>query len=415
MEGAWYDDDRIKLSKQRIDKTDYFSEVTVETQPIPGTTDQVDVNFGVTEKTTGNITLGAGYSQTEKVILSGSISQANIFGSGRYASIQVSTGKLNRAIGFSYNNPYFTVDGISQGFDVYHRKFDPTDSSYEDTYRYKTVSTGGGIRFGIPISENQAINFGVAVDYTKVTIDKAKGSPWQYMRFVKNFCGESAEACGNLSVPLTVGWVSDYRNSAINPTQGTYQRATLELSPGGDLRYYKLNYQHQRYFPVTRNLTLMLNGEAGYAKGLGGQDLPFFKNFYAGGIGSVRGWDAGSLGPYEIDQYGDEVYLGGTRRLIFNAELSMPVPGFGADKSFRFGPFFDAGQVYSDEKASAECQMIGSERERVCDEGPIRMSVGLAATWLSPLGPLKFSFAYPLNRQRNDTIQRFQFQMGTVF
>ncbi|MDR1934960.1 MAG: outer membrane protein assembly factor BamA [Candidatus Accumulibacter sp.] len=409
MEGGWYDDERVKLSKERIDKTDYFAEVTVETPPVPGTTDQIDINFGVTEKTTGNITVGAGYSQSEKVILSGSISQANIFGSGKFASVQIGTGKINRAIGLSYNNPYFTVDGVSQGFDVYHRKSDPT---YLD-YMYKTTSTGGGIRFGIPISEKQVINFGAAVDYTKVTIDRADGdTPRQYERFVDRFCGEDTDTCGNLSVPLTVGWVSDGRDSAINPTRGAYQRAAFEVSPGGDLRYYKLTYQHQRYFPVTRDLVLMLNGELGYAKGLGGQEMPFFKNFYAGGTGSVRGWDTASLGPYEIDSSDDDVRLGGTRRFVFNAELTMPVPGLGADKSFRLGPFFDAGQVYSDQKSEGSCSP-GSRT--VCGEGPIRMSVGVAATWLSPLGPLKFSFAQPLNKQKDDNIQRFQFQMGTMF
>ncbi len=408
MEGGWYDDERVKLSKQRIDKTDYFSEVTVETPPVPGTTDQIDVNYNVTEKSTGNITVGAGYSQSEKVILSGSISQANIFGSGKFASVQIGTGKINRAIGFSYNNPYFTVDGVSQGFDIYHRKSNPTSLGYV----YKTESTGGGIKFGIPISEKQSINFGAAVDYTKVTIDREdEDTPLQYQRFIDKFCGSNADTCGNLSVPLTVGWISDGKDSAINPTQGTYQKATFEVSPGGDLRYYKATYQHQRFFPVTRNLTLMLNGEVGYAKGLRGQDMPFFKNFYAGGTGSVRGWDTASLGPYEIDTDGDEVRLGGTRRFVFNAELSMPVPGFGVDKSFRFGPFFDAGQVYSDEKTGA----CSSGSGIVCEEGPVRMSVGLAATWLSPLGPLKFSFAQPLNKQKNDNIQRFQFQMGTTF
>ena len=408
MEGAWYNDERVKLSRQRIVRTDYFSEVTVETPPVPGTTDQVDVNFGVTEKTTGNITLGAGYSQSEKVILSGSISQANIFGSGKFASIEIGTGKINRAIGLNFNNPYFTVDGVSQGFDVYHRKSDPT---YLD-YMYKTESTGGNVRFGIPISEHQSISFGAGVDYTKVTIDRGNGlTPRQYERFIAKFCGLSSDTCGNLSVPLTAGWISDGRDSAINPTRGAYQRAILEVSPGGDLRYYKATYQHQRYFPVTQGLTLMLNGEVGYAKGLGGQDMPFFKNFYAGGTGSVRGWDTASLGPYEIDFDDDEVRLGGTRRFVFNAELTMPVPGFGADKSFRFGPFFDAGQVYSDEK-TGNCSR-GSRT--VCGEGPIRMSVGFAATWLSPLGPLKFSFAHPMNKQENDNIQRFQFQMGTTF
>ncbi len=402
MEGAWYDDEKVKRSKQRIDKTDYFSEVTVETPPVPGTTDQIDVNYNVTEKSTGNISLGAGFSQSEKVILSGSISQANIFGSGKFVSVQVGTGKINRALGLSYNNPYFTVDGVSQGFDVYHRKTDPTSLGYV----YKTESTGGGIKFGIPIAEKQSISFGAAVDYTKVEIDlNDPDTPLQYTNFVKTFCGPNENTCGNLSVPLTVGWVSDGKDSVINPTRGTYQKATFEVSPGGDLRYYKATYQHQRFFPVSQKMVLMLNGEAGYAKGLSGQEMPFFKNFYAGGVGSVRGYDTASLGPYELDSNGDEVRLGGTRRYIFNAELTMPVPGFGADKSMRFGPFFDAGQVTSDEE----------KRAGVYDSGPVRMSVGLAATWLSPMGPLKFSLAEPLNRQKSDNIQIFQFQMGTMF
>ena len=148
----------------------------------------------------------------------------------------------------------------------------------------------------------------------------------------------------------------------------------------------------------------MLNGEVGYAKGLGGQDMPFFKNFYAGGPGSVRGYDSSSLGPYEIDWEGDEVRLGGTRRFIFNAELALPLPGFGADKSMRFGPFFDAGQVYADKLDPA-----------TKDGGPVRMSVGLSASWLSPMGPLKLSMAYPLNKQKDDSIQKIQFQMGMGF
>lgn len=408
MEGGWYDDERVKLSKQRIDKTDYFSEVTVETPPVPGTTDQIDVNFNVTEKSTGNITIGAGFSQSEKVMLSGSISQSNIFGSGKYVAVQVATGKINRALSLSYTNPYFTVDGVSQGFDVYHRKSNPTTLGYV----YKTQSTGGGLRFGIPISEKQSINFGAAIDHTKVTIDlDDQDTPLQYRKFVRKFCGETADTCGNLSVPLTAGWVSDGTDSVINTTRGTYQKATFEVSPAGDLRYYKATYQHKRFIPVLSNMTLVLNGEVGYAKGLGGQDMPFFKNFYAGGVGSVRGYDSASLGPYEIDSDGDEVRLGGTRRFVLNAELLMPLPGFGKDKSMRFGPFFDAGQVYSEEKAASVC----ASGSGVCDQGPVRMSVGLAATWFSPLGPLKFSVAQPLNKQKNDNIQIFQFQMGTVF
>lgn len=399
MEGGWYDDERVKLSRQRIDKTDYFGEVNVETPPVPGTTDQVDVNITVTEKSTGNVSVGAGYSQSEGVILSGAISQSNIFGSGKHVSLQLNTGKINRAIGVGYTNPYFTVDGISQGFDVYHKRIDPQDLGYV----YTTESTGGGIRFGIPISEKQSINFGAAIDYTDFEIDyNDEDTPLQYKKFSDDFCN-SEDSCANLSIPLTAGWKYDTKDSAISPTRGAYQSLSFEVSPGGDIKYYKATYQHQRFFSVAKDMVLMLNGELGYADGLGGQAMPFYKNFYAGGPSSVRGYEAASLGPYEIDSDGDIVHLGGTERVVFNAELSMPVPGFGADKSLKFGPFFDAGQVFGDSGGD------------VYDGGSIRMSVGLAATWISPFGPLKFSLAQPLNDENDDKLQRFQFQMGQTF
>jgi outer membrane protein insertion porin family len=434
MEGGWYDDERVKLSKQRVDKTDYFGEVNIETPPVPGTTDQVDVNINVTEKSTGSISLGAGFSQSEKLILSGSVAQSNIFGSGKFASVQIATGKINQALGFSYTNPYFTVDGVSQGFDIYHRKADPTTLGYV----FKTQSTGGGIRFGLPIAEKQSISFGLAVDYTQVEINPGDAlltppapPPSQYLRFNNAFCGSGSSVlpattdpayaayinntpstCGNLTIPATIGWSSDTKDSAINPTRGTLQRAGLEVAlPGGDLKYYRLSYQHQRYFPVSRTMVLMLNGELGYAKGMSGQELPFYKNFYAGGVGSVRGYDTASLGPYERSSTGDETRLGGTKRFVFNAELSMPIPGFGVDKSMRMGPFFDAGQIYGDGNYPSGTCVQGN----VCDPGPIRMSVGLAATWISPFGPLKFSVGQPINDQKSDKIQRFQFQMGTAF
>lgn len=413
MEGAWYDDERVKLSKQRIDKTDYFSEVNVETPPVPGTTDQVDVNFAVTEKSTGNISLGAGYSQAEKIMLSGSVSQSNIFGSGKYVSLTVGTGAINRALALSYTNPYFTVDGISQGFDVYHRKSDPQSLGYV----YKTTSTGGGIRFGIPIGEKQAVSFGAAIDQTEVTIDTGDtDTPDQYLRFNNQYCGNGSStipsnrstipsSCQNITLPLTAAWASDGKDSVLNPTRGTFQRLGFEVSPAGDLKYYKANYQIQHYYPVTRSMILMLNGELGYGKGLSDMPLPFYKNYYAGGASSVRGYEAASLGPYEINSSGDTVRLGGTRRVVVNAELMVPAPG-GLEKSIRLGPFFDAGQVYGDSSTNAS---------GTADGGPMRMSAGVAATWISPFGPLKFSFAQPLNKQDNDKIQRFQFQMGQTF
>ena len=416
MEGAWFDDERVKRSKERIDKTDYFSEVTVETPPVPGTTDQVDVNIGVVEKTTGNISVGAGFSQSEGVILSGSISQANLFGSGKFVSLQVNTGDINRTLGIGYNNPYFTVDGVSQGFDAYHRKSTPESLGYY----YSTESTGGGVRFGIPLDEKQSLNFGLAIDYTDVKIDPTSISqppPTQYLRFNNQHCGTGTSdltgipnsaipsSCDNFTVPATIGWVRDTKDSAINPTKGSLQKLNFEVAiPGGDLTYYKATYQYQQFFAVTRNVVMMLNGELGYGKGLSDQDLPFYKNFYAGGPGSVRGYDTASLGPYELDSSGDYVRLGGTTRAVFNAELSMPVPGLGM-KEVKFGPFFDAGQVYSD----------ASNMPGVYEGGAVRMSVGIAATWISPFGPLKFSLAQPLNDQESDKLQQFQFQMGQTF
>lgn len=403
MEGGWYDDERVKLSKQRVDKTNYFSEVNVETPPVPGTTDQVDVNVNVTEKSTGNIMAGVGFSQSEKLILQGSISQANIFGSGKFVSLNLNTGKINRIASISYTNPYFTVDGITQGFDVYHSRTNPLSLGYA----YKKESTGGGVRFGIPIGEKQAISFGAAMDFTTVDIDRSDANtPVQYKNFSDKFC-QGSNSCGNTSFPFSTGWTKDSKDSAILPTKGALQRANYEISPLGDIKYNKATYQHQLFFSVTKGVVLMLNGEAGIAKGLNGQALPYYRNFYAGGSGSVRGYDTASLGPYEISTVtGSPVRLGGTRRFVFNAELSLPAPGFGNDKSVRFGPFFDAGQVYGDKD---------SQSASAYAEGPVRMSTGLAATWVSPFGPLKFSIAQPLNKQEHDKLQKFQFQMGQAF
>ncbi|HNI73182.1 MAG TPA: outer membrane protein assembly factor BamA [Accumulibacter sp.] len=389
MEGAWYDADRVAASRERIDKTTYFSEVTVATPPVPGTTDQVDVNVNVAEKSTGNISLGAGYSSSEKLIISGSISQANIFGSGKFLALQMNTGKLNRTIGINYTNPYFTVDGISQGFDLYHRNVNPTTLGYA----FKSQSTGGGIRFGFPIGEKETLGFGLAIDQTKINIDPVTAAtPVQYIDFQKEF-GKS-----NITLPATVSWSSDTRNSAIYPTTGGMQRLGLEVAlPGLDLTFYRLTYQNQRFFSLTKDVVLMLSTDLGYAAGYHGQGLPFYKNFYAGGIGSVRGYDTASLGP--VNAAYPDTRLGGTRKVIFNSELLFPFPG--VDKSFRFGPFFDAGNVYTDTYTFSK-------------EG-LRMSYGLSAAWLSPLGPLKFSLGQPINQKSNDKLQKFQFQLGTVF
>lgn len=392
MEASWYDGDKINKSRTRIDRLGYFEDVTVETPAVPATTDQVDVNVNVKEKPTGNVMLGAGFSSSEKLVLSGSLSQQNLFGSGKFAGVQLNTSKVNTVVSLSYTDPYYTVDGIGRGFDVYHRK---TNTSSLVVGAYDSKSTGGGVRYGVPIAEDDSISFGLSGDLTSLTVNSY--SPLQFQNYVREFGDTNTTLLG------TAGWAKETIDSRLYPTKGTVNRVVGELGlPAGNLgtlHYYRATFQHQQFIPViARNYTLLLNGEFGIAGGYGGKPLPFFKNYYAGGIGSVRGYDTSSLGP--IDPATD-TRLGGTRRLVFNAELLVPMPGMGLDKSVRLGAFIDGGQVWG------QGQKIST--------GDLRYSTGVSLVWSSPLGPLKFSFANPLNRRADDKVQRLQFQMGTTF
>jgi len=387
LEGAYYDADKIQKSKLRLDRLGYFTQVDVETPAVPGTSDQVDVNIKVTEKPTGAITLGAGFSSEEKVILSGSISQQNIFGSGKHISAAISTSKVNRNASLSFTNPYYTVDGVSRGFDIYKRRLDASNLGLG---YYTTDTTGAGVRFGVPLTEVDNLVFGLGAENTKLGVNET--SPIAYKNFVRIF-GDN-----NTSLPGTIGWIREQRDSVLAPTRGTLIRANLEAGlPGGSLKYYKLTEQVQWYYPISRTYTFMLNGEIGAADGLQGKPLPFFKNFYAGGVSSVRGYDAYSLGPR--DNLGDPI--GGTRRLVGNAEVLFPMPGSGTDRTMRLSVFVDAGQVWG-----------AGEKMSISD---LRYSTGLAFNWTSPVGPLRLSYGFPLNIQEGDRIQRMQFLLGQVF
>ncbi|MBP5986880.1 MAG: outer membrane protein assembly factor BamA [Azonexus sp.] len=395
MEGGWYDGDKVAGSKQRIDKLGFFLETAIETPAVAGTSDQLDVNVNVTEKPTGNLMLGVGTSSTDKIILSGSIAQNNFMGSGNNVAIQVNSAKSYRTYVFSYTNPYFTADGVSQGFDIYHRT---TNTSNTALAYYSSASTGGGIRFGFPIGEKESLGFGLGIDSTRITAYST--SPLLYRNYVDYPNNDSVT---KLSIPLTLNWTSDGKDSYFFPTSGLYQKAGLELAtPGGDLTYYRASYQAQYYIPVSKQFTLMLNGEVGYANGYGGKELPFFKNFYAGGVSSVRGYKASSLGPTISDTVNNVTTtyrIGGNRRAVGNAELLWGIPGM--EKTFRMGWFVDAGQVWgSGDKLSLS---------------DLRYSTGISIAWISPLGPLKFSLGKPLNKQAGDDPELFQFQLGSTF
>ena len=385
FEGAWYSGERLQLSKQRIDKLGYFTEVNIETPAVQGTTDQVDVNVSVVEKPTGNLLLGAGFGSGEGLLLSGSVSQNNIFGSGRHLTAQVNTSRVNTAYVLSYTDPYWTVDGVSAGFDVYLKKL---SANADLLGRYETKTYGGQLRLGVPISEFNTIQYGVGAERTEITtfVD----SPLIYQDYVNTFGAE------NTNVFLTVGLTRDQRDSLIYPTRGSLHKFSAEVgTPAGTLEYFKLTYQYQRYFPLTRYLAFMLNGEAGYGDGYGDTPvLPFFKNYFAGGVSSVRGFKTYTIGPK--DSNGDP--RGGTRKLVGNAELLFPFPGMANDKSVRLSAFFDAGMV--DDTYNVDAW---------------RYSAGVAALWVSPFGPLKISIAVPLRSVELDKKQPFQFTFGGVF
>lgn len=384
FEGAWYSADKINLSRRRIDKLGYFTEVNVETPAVPGTTDQVDVNISLTEKPTGVILLGAGFGSGEGVIVSGSVSQQNIFGSGKHVTAQIGTSKLNTTYALSYTDPYFTVDGVSQGFDVYLREVDAINSGLGF---YQTKTVGGAVRLGVPISEIDTVNYGLGYEQTKITIFPE--SPLFYKDYVATFGDQNSTVLG------TIGWTRDGRDSLIYPTSGTLHKVSGELGlPGGTLKYYKASYQYQRYFPLTSTYTLMLNGEGGFGDGYGGKPLPFFRNFFAGGVSSVRGYKTFTVGPK--DSNGDP--RGGSRRLVGNAELLFPFPGLEKDRSVRMSAFVDAG-------------MVGE----TYDAGAFRYSTGIGVLWVSPLGPLKVSVALPIGAEQGDRKQPFQFTIGGVF
>jgi outer membrane protein insertion porin family len=398
MEGGWYNLEKINRSKERIDKLGFFESVSVETPAVAGTTDQVDVNYNVVERATGNVLAGVGFSSAEGLIFSGSISQNNLFGTGKRLSIQLNTGSVNTTYAVSFTDPYFTVDGLSLGWDAYWRSTDAGELS--DVSDYETTTIGVGGRLGVPISERDTINFGLAVEETDLEL--TEDSPPQFITFQDTF--------GNPTTTLRVdaSWSRDSRDSLLYPTKGSLQRIHGEIGlPPADLEYYKLSYQHQWFKRLTREFVLMLNGEIGYGDGYSGKPLPFFRNFYAGGSSSVRGFKAATLGPKAINNDGDVTALGGDTKLVGNAELLFPVPGMKHDKSIRMSTFVDMGATWGPDDYL--------DRYGSFNLSDIRYSAGIAVNWFSPLGPLKFSLAYPINSKSGDEEEVFQFALGGSF
>lgn len=398
-EAAWFDSDKVKLSRDRIDRLGFFDSVTVDPKPVPGTRDQVDLEVAVKERPTGSVNLGAGFSTSDGVILSAGFAQNNIFGTGKAVSAEVNTSDSTRTYALSVTEPYVTPEGISRSIDLYDRRVDMEELDLANDLEYET--RGAAVSWGIPFTEYDRVFLGAKWENTLV--DAGPRAPARYKRYKEDFDDPHALAA-------TIGWSRDSRDNALAPTRGTYQRLSAEVTlPVMDLRYYRASYQLQHYWPVTRDLTLAFNGEIGYGDSWGGKEYPFFKNFYAGGIGSVRGFENSSLGPkdYTDDEDGDGI--GGNASLNFSFEMLMPLPG--ADRTLRWFTFLDGGWVWGDsyDKYGNVEQSMGISLS------DLRYSVGVGVAWISPLGPLKFSIAAPLNDKDGDEVERFQFQIGTGF
>jgi outer membrane protein insertion porin family len=407
LESSWYDGDKIKLSRDRLGRLGFFTDTNVDTLEIPSTPDQVDLDVKVTEKPTGAVMLGAGFSSSEKLTLTGSINQANAFGSGNNIGINVNTSRVYRTIALSHTNPYFTEDGVSRTTELFLRTSRPP--LYLSDLNFKVVTRGANVSFGVPVSEFDRVFFGIGVEDT--TVDTFTNSPDRYKQYVTDF-SDSTDGVGTVTTrayPFTAAWQRDKRDSALIPTKGSFRRANFEVSPAGTASYYRASYQEQYFTPLPffDIATIALNGEFNYGAGISGRPYPIFKNYYAGGIGSVRGFTAGSLSVSGTGNSttvsGYNLPIGGQAKIVMNAELQMPFPGSGTDRSLRWFTFFDAGQVFNPQDG---------EPIRLSD---LRYSTGLGISWISPVGPLKLSLGYPLNPQTYDRTQRFQFQLGTGF
>jgi outer membrane protein insertion porin family len=392
LEGAWYSAAQIQRSRTRLERLGFFETVSVETPAVPENADQVDVNISVKERPTGNLLLGVGYSDADGLLFNASVTQKNLFGTGKELTASFDNSRAVTNFNVRYVNPYHTADGISRGFNVFANTLDAAELN---TAAYNTKTVGAGIFYSIPLSESRRIHLGA--DYERIDIETTSTSAQVAQDFV------AQNGITNDVLKATVAWSFDTLNRAIFPTSGSLQRLSGESSiPGSDLEYYKLSYLATLYWPVTENITFRVKGELGYGGGFGDtEELPFFKNFYAGGSSTVRGYRSRSLGPRDVLPPNDPI--GGNRRVLGSMEYIFPMPGASADQenSIRLSLFVDSGMVYG-----------AGEK---LDLGELRYSSGLAFNWFAPIGPISFSYAVPLNEQTGDRLEKFQFTLGVPF
>lgn len=422
MESATFDQSKINRSMERLRQLGYFEDVRVSTATVPENEQQVDMHIQVAERSTGSLNASAGWSQDDGLVLAGSVAQDNLFGTGKSAALSLSRSKVRLGGNLSFTDPYFTPDGVSMTYSLFGSKYSPYKLQ-SNARNYQMTRYGGQAMMGIPITEYDRINVGFGVEHMGVTL--FKNPPYRYQRFVEDHGKNNW---------LYKGLVSWYRNTTDDsywPTRGYQANVTGEIAlPGSGIKYYQFGHQQTWYFPLSKTFTLMLNGQIGVSGRYGNtHEVPFMFNQTGGGLGSVRGFESGSLGPKvnDIDpvdgSYDAESY-GGRFAANVNAELLFPFPGVKDSRTVRLSLFADAGSVWDGKTYNSgtysASNPYGSNAYYSSDyassfRNELRYSVGGALTWISPVGPIKLSYAYPLKKKDTDMVQRFQFQLGTVF
>ncbi|MFK7604631.1 MULTISPECIES: outer membrane protein assembly factor BamA [unclassified Pseudomonas] len=412
MEGGWASTYLIDQSKVRLERLGFFKEVNVETPAVPGTDDQVDVNYAVEEQASGSITASVGFAQSAGLILGGSITQNNFLGTGNKVSLGLTRSEYQSRYNFSYVDPYWTADGVSLGYNVFYRTTDYKELDV-DVANYSVDSLGAGITMGYPISDTSRLTYGLSVQQDEI-------STGQYT-VDEIFDFVNREGDKYLNFKASVGWSESTLNKGVLPTRGTSQSLVLESTiPGSDLQFYKLDYRAQLFQPLSDTYTMRLHTELGYGDGYGSTSgLPFYENYYAGGFNSVRGFKDSTLGPRSTPSSGrnpgtiadpdqDPLPFGGNVLIQGGVEVLFPMPFVKDQRSLRTSVFWDVGNVFD-----TNCK--GDTQDCDISFSNMASSVGLGVTWVTALGPLSFSLAMPIKKPDDAETQVFQFSLGQTF
>jgi outer membrane protein insertion porin family len=395
LEATTFSSAAVERSRVRLERLGFFEDVTVETPAVPGSPDQVDVNFTVKERASGSISAGVGFGQGSGLLLNAAVTQNNFLGTGDSVSVNFNTSDFSRVYSVSHTNPYATVDGVARTVSAFVRSTDAADANLSE---YDTSSIGGSWGYNVPLSEFSAFGYGLAFENT--SIDTGQFTSQDVLDFV-NDNGDSYNI-----FKLNLSLARDTRNRAIFPDRGMLRRLSGEFAaPVGDLQFYKLNFTEQHYFPFSDTVSLLVSGTLGYGDGYGStNELPFFENFFAGGFRTLRGFKDNTLGPRTFSAFTDDDGdpFGGDRMVLGRTELFFPVPFMDAQsRNFRLSVFGDAGNVFG----------AGDPLKA----GDLRYSTGLAAVWISPFGAISVAIAQPFNKGPEDEVQRFQFSLGAGF